>query len=433
VSTIETQRMSMIDEGKGMRIWNSRKKTVGITSVLLAGALGVGAVIWPKAGDEALRPRGAEANVPVIQQRSKPVKADDLEFQIVSSTIWPMPKLIGKGLPEIKLVSGRSPVQFELQVTNRGKHAIRILHVVGKPILKAADGKEFKMQGGGADRECGPTVVNLEAGKTVTANRFAYLYMGKPGPMSLAWMDEYCEGWGIEDLKPSKYLLRLHYNTRHGRDNSFITWAGQSGVWMGDVQTAEVPVEIVDLKASRPVVVDGTEAMFRPDGTWEVVKAEERGWKDPVEIMALADTVWKAPAAGKETQVCLGFRIAAVEKWRVRIIPNLATVRINSADGAECRARKTGATVPVDAPQYLELDSEFSQSVAYPATLFRADKSLTLAWADGAGNVWHIENLQPGRYSVGYVIRADKGPPERQNSYWVGELQTAAVQIDIKE
>jgi len=51
----------------------------------------------------------------------------------------------------------------------------------------------------------------------------------------------------------------------------------------------------------------------------------------------------------------------------------------------------------------------------------RSLPSLTPAWADGAGNVWSIDNLQPGRCLLHYVIRAEKGSPQ-PNSYWLGEL-----------
>ena len=416
-----------------------KKKTVGIALVLLAGALGVSAVFWRKLGEEAVRPQGveaaitdgtladdarAEAYLPAIQQSSKAVNADDLEFQIVSSTIWPMPAQIAKNPVDAKLTSGGSPVSFELRVTNRGKQAIQFLDAVGTPILKDADGQEWKAQHVGANHYCRPTVVNLEPGKTFTAKRVAQLVKDKAGLMSLSWLDETCGIWRTNDLKLGKYFLRLHYNARE---------TGPSGVWLGNVQTAEVPIEIVDLKASQPVVVNGVQAASLPDGGWEIFKAEERDWKMPVEIRALADSIWKGPAADIETRVCLGFRVASVEPWRVRIIPSLATVHMRSENGRNFPARQTGATVPVGAPFFLALDPNFNRSVAYSAALFRAGKSLTLAWADGAGNVWNIDKLQPGRYSLHYVIRAEKGQPQPYSYYWLGDLQTAAVQVDIKE
>jgi hypothetical protein len=236
----------------------------------------------------------------------------------------------------------------------------------------------------------------------------------------------------IDGLKPGKYLLRLRYNTRRHAERD--TWVKESGAWFGEVRTAEVPVEIVDLKAaSPPAVANGVEAMSLTDGTWQVKKAEELGWKDQVEVSALAESTWQVPAAGKQTQVCLGLRMATVEKWWVRIVPSLALVQIKSADGVELPSRKTKATVPVDAPQMLALQPGISQSLAKPAILFHAGKALTLVWADGAGNVWHIDNLKPGRYSVRYVLRTEKGEPSQYISYWLGEIQTKTVMVEIKE
>jgi len=425
------------------------KMMLCLATVGLTGALAVGAVIWAYAGEDPVRaePHGdlpmasvslpepsvegkAEANLPVILQTSKPVKADNLEFQIVSSTIWPMPARIGKSPPEIP--AGESPVQFQLRVTNHGNKEVRLLLIAGIPILQSTDGKELPVRMLGNNHICLPKLLSLDAGKTVTIKRCSQLSTYRTGSsLRLVWEDEFGTVSEIEGLKPGKYLLRLQYNTRRHADG--WTWVKESGAWFGDVRTAEVPVEIVDLKASQPAVSNGVEAMSLADGTWQVKKAEELGWKDPVEVIALADSTWPVPAAGKQTQVCLGFRMTTVEKWCVRILPSTARVSIKSADGVELPARKTGATVSVDAPQLLALEPRFSQSVANPAILFRAGKTLALAWADGAGNVWHVDNLKPGRYSVRYVIRTEKGEPSRYISYWLGEIQTETVMVEIKE
>jgi len=58
---------------------------------------------------------------------------------------------------------------------------------------------------------------------------------------------------------------------------------------------------------------------------------------------------------------------------------------------------------------------------------------MTLAWADRAGDIWHVKNLKPGGYEARYVLRANQGEPTEYISYWVGELQTAPVMVEIKE
>jgi hypothetical protein len=368
-----------------------------------------------------------QANLPVVQQTSKPVKADDLEFQIVSSTIWPMPAPLGQGPPDMP--AGKSPVQFQLRVTNHGKKEVRLLSAIGTPILKSPDGKELPVRMLGALHTRRIKFLSLEAGKTVTVERFSQIAYRVGPSLRLAWEDEFGAASEIEGLKPGKYLMGLRYNTRQYAEGL----VKESGCWLGDVRTASVPIEIVDLKASQPAIFNGVEAMSRPDGTWQVFKAVERGWKDQIEVLALGDTTWQAPAAGKQTQVGLGFRMKTVEKWWVRVIPSLATVSIKAADGVELTAKKTGATVPVDAPQLLALRPEFGQSLATPAILFHTGNTLTLAFADGAGNVWHVENLKPGKYSVRYVIRTEKGEPSPYISYWLGEIQTESVSVEIKE
>jgi hypothetical protein len=420
-----------------------------LATAVLTGALAVGVVIWTNTDEDPVRAESrsdpamaslplqepsvegkAEVNLPVTKQTSKPVKADNLEFQIVSSTIWPMPDRIGKGPPEIP--AGESPVQLQLRVTNHGQKEVRLLSIVGTPILQAADGKELPGRMLGSIHSRLPKLISLDAGKTVTFKRFSQLSTYRTGSsLRLVWEDEFGMVSEIEGLKPGKYLLRLQYNTQRYVDG--WTWVKESGAWFGDVRTAVVSVEIVDAKASPPAVSNGVEAMSLPDGTWQLQKAEELGWKDPIEVVALAGSTWQVPAARKQTQVCLGFRMTTVEKWWVRIIPSMAMVSIKSADGVELPSRKTGATVSVDAPQLLALEPRFSQSVANPAILFHAGKTLTLAWADGGGNVWHVDNLKPGRYSVRYLIRTEKGEPSQYISYWLGEIQTETVMFEIKE
>jgi hypothetical protein len=417
---------------EGGLIMSPKKWMLGLAISVLTVALSLGAAMGSNAGDDAHQePKGTGLeNLPVIQHVSKPVKQGDLEFQIVADAIWPMPARTGKRAPESGLPTGESPVRFQMRVTNHNKKEVRFLSGAGTLILQSDDGKELKVDPV-AGRLRRLNYVTLEPGKTITINGSARIQTGGPSGTCLWRDDEFGTSWLIDGLKPGKYSLRLRYNSKWGAE--LHSAVGESGAWLGDVRTTEVPIEIVDLKASLPAVFSGLEAKSRDDGTWEVKKLPEGGWKGDVEVMALADSIWQAPAPGKQMQLSLGFRMTTVEKWTVRIIPSIASVSIKSTDGEELPVRKTAATVSVQEPQLLALRQVYSESVATPATLFRAGKTLTLAWADGAGHVWHVENLKPGRYTVQYVIRADKGEPSPYISYWVGELRTATVMVEIKE
>jgi hypothetical protein len=426
----------------------AQTKLLGRRTLVLAVALAAGVAIGAKAGQDATCAEGdgcsgvAEAplqesngngpeNVPVIQRVSKWVWQDGLEFQVIADSIWPMPARTGKSAPELQFPAGATPVRLQLRVTNHQKKDVRLLSLVGMPILQSADGKELKVHLFGNDHVGVPKRISLRAGETTTVKGSATLYTGGRYGTCLWWEDEFGTNWWTDGLKPGKYLLRLQHDTRwHARANS---WVGKSGAWLGDVRTAAVPIEIVELKASPPSVCSGVEASSHSDGTWQFFKAAERGWKDDLEVVALAEPTWQAPAAGKQTQVCLGFRMATVEEWCVRILPGIAGVSIRSADGEEHPAKKTAATVSTDAPRLLGLRREYSDTVATPATLFRDGKTLTLAWVDRTGRLWHVENLKPGLYAVRYLIRAEQGDPNQDISYWVGELWTAAVAVEIKE
>lgn len=404
---------------KGGLIMGAHKMILGFTFVLVTVSLGVGAAIWANAGNDSVRSEGrsdvassnvplpaktdaiAETNLPAILQTSKPAKADELEFQIVSSVIWPMP---GQ--------AGSSPVQFQLRVTNRGNKDVRFLPVVGKPILQSADGNELPAKMSGQDHvRVLPKPVTIEAGKTITVKGGAQLgtYDKKS---ALGWEDETGMVWSV-GVKSGKYLLSLQYKTQElGHDAQSVA---QTGSWLGAVRTEAVPVEIVDLTAFEPAVTNGLEVVALADSTWRVPPAND-------------------PQGGKQTRVCLGFRIASVDKPRHQpwIIPTIAKVSIQSADGMELPVKKMAATVPVAEPQLMVLRPKENYTAANPAMLFRAGKTLTLAWADGAGNVWQVENLRPGKHTVRYVVEAGKGSQERPIS-WLGQLPTATFAIEIKE
>jgi hypothetical protein len=321
---------------------------------------------------------------------------------------------------------GESPLQIELQVTNQGKKPIQLLSILGTPILQSPDGKELPVHFFGNDHTCTPKAVSLETGKSVKIKAFARLYSVHK-EIKLWWEDEFGTNWWIEGLKPGKYLLRLHYNTRRLPDH----WSSFFKAWLGDFHTEQVPIEIVELKASPPAVFNGEEALLT-DGNWQIKKAAEGGWKDDLEVMALADGNWQAPAVGKQTQVCPGFRMRTVADWWVRIIPSIALVSVKSSDGVEVPSRATGTMVPVDATQLLILQPEITKSVAIPAILFHDGNAPTLAWADGGGTVQHVTNLKPSMYSVRYVIRTEKDASQYV-SYWMGEIHPQAIMVEIKK
>jgi hypothetical protein len=359
------------------------------------------------------------------------MQQDHLEFQIISGSIWPLPERVQKAGREAGLPTGATPVRFQLRIANHQKAQVRLLSTVGTPMLRSADGKELKVHLFGADHLRVPRYVLLAPGATATVSGSATVFTGGRHGTCLWWEDAFGTNWWIDGLNPGKYLLSLRYNSREGAEgNSAVR---NSGAWLGDVRTAEVLIEIVELQASRPVVFHGVEAQSRGDGKWEIHKAADLGWKDDIEVRALAESSWQAPAAGKQTQVCLGFRMSTVEKWWVRTLPSIVQVSLESADGVELPTKKGPTKISAEPPQLLGLRPEFSDSVAIPAILFRNGKTLTLAWADRTGQVWHVEDLQPGRYTVRYTIHGDKGDVSQSISYWVGEGRTEAVTVEIKE
>jgi hypothetical protein len=352
--------------------------------LLLALLIGFGAGLG--LGRAPLPPPRPVSNVPVTVQASEPVKVNELELQVLAGGVWPVPA-----------AGGLSPLQLQLRVTNRGKDHVSFLPILGQPILQTPDGNSVvtRCLGGNGLRRL-PDRVTIEPGKSFTVTEPAQLF-ASPGGSRLSWMDETGSVWSSDDLPTGKYLLSLQY-----------TSTGRNGEWVGKGQTAALAIEIRDLKAS-------------PSGT-----------ANALEVWALADGTWRVPAEGKQTRIDLGFRIANARKpaW-ARIFPCISAVSIKSADGKEHLANRA-ATVPAEgSPPALHMEPDVSRTLAQPALLFHSGQALALTWVDSAGTVWQFEGLKPGKYTVRYTIQAQKGKTPAEWTTWVGEIQTAALEVEI--
>ncbi len=319
---------------------------------------------------------------------SNPVTMKDLAFEVVASPVWPTPG-----------PNGVSLLRLQLQVTNLGKETVRFLPILGEPILRTADGEPLtsKNHGRNGGRRL-PEPLVLDPGKTVTVEEPLRLASGGAKGMSLNWNDETGSYLSIDMLQPGTYLLALHYNTTK-----------RKGVWAGEVRTESVPVEIRELSASPPTVAND------------------------LELVALADGAWPVPAVGKHNVVYLGFRIQSVRKpvW-ARVIPSITEVKMTSSDGQEMPVKKATAVRPARQPQGLHMEPAVSRTLAQPARIAPFGQCLVLTWVDAGGNSWHIEGLQPGKYTVRYVIRAQEGKTAQDWTTWTGEMQTATLNVEIK-
>jgi hypothetical protein len=333
-----------------------------------------------------LPPPRPASNVPVTVQASEPVKVNELEFQVLAAGLWPVPA-----------AGGLSPLQLQLRVTNRGKDNVSFLPILGQPSLQTADGQPVQTRclGGNGLRRL-PDQITIEPGKSFTVTEPAQLFSNPDGPR-LSWMDETGSVWSSDSLRPGKYLLSLQY-----------TSMGRNGEWAGKAQTAALAFEIRELKASASVTSKG------------------------LEVWALADGAWRAPAEGKQTRIDLGFRIANAQKpaW-ARIFPCIGTVSIKSVDGKEHLPNKAGTVSAEGSPQALHMEPDVSRTLAQPALLFQSGQALALSWVDSAGTVWQFEGLKPGKYTVRYTIQALKGKTPAEWTTWTGDIQTAPLEVEI--
>jgi hypothetical protein len=108
-------------------------------------------------------------------------------------------------------------------------------------------------------------------------------------------------------------------------------------------------------------------------------------------------------------------------------------VRLQAADGSELAVKKVGTVFVSRAPSALHMEPGVSRTLVEPALLTRAGPSLALTWVDSGRNVWQVEGLRAGKYTVRYVIRADKGTTATDWTTTSGEVLTAAAEVTIEE
>jgi hypothetical protein len=129
----------------------------------------------------------------------------------------------------------------------------------------------------------------------------------------------------------------------------------------------------------------------------------------------------------------LGFRVINVQPPNCSaIIPCISAMRLQTADGEELRPKKVGVAEPARALRWLHLRPGVSQSLAEPALLAHAGAALALTWADSNGDVWQIDGLRPGRYTLRYLLEAQKGKTREDWTSWTGAVPAAAVDVEIK-
>src|SRR5262249_51178678 len=99
-------------------------------------------------------------------------------------------------------------------------------------------------------------------------------------------------------------------------------------------------------------------------------------------------------------------------------------------------------------PELLGIWYDTSHTFAEPALLRQNGESLELTWSDVAGTIWKIEGLRPGKYQVRYVVQGYLWPAQEALDYeqqarsgippaklppFNGEVETAAVDIEIRK
>ena len=348
-----------------------------------------------------------DAKLPPIFAASDPVRMKHIDYQILSYPIWPTPAL-----------KGTTYLEMELRAINRGKDTFAFCAVPGRPMLKRADGKGLEARFHGGNHPMWPKMILIEPGRAALAKHFAWLYRGEEG-LSLAWYEGGKYAWSYDGLQVGKYLLHLNHEVLDSKGNM-----------TGSVLSKAASIEIRELKASREIIAGQTA------------------------MQALTDGSWLTPAPGKQNLIALGLRLTNVRgpSW-ARIIPSISKVTMTSSDGTVKVSKKTEAVVPRPEPEPYHLQPDISQTYAEVAMLSTNGQFLRLTWVDSTGNVWQVEGLRPGKYSIRYEVQGHDGKTiQRRTTWtdalrtiiqsprdwdqewttWTGAAQTAAVEVEIR-
>ena len=352
----------------------------------------------------------AEDEIPEFFPASEPVKDGDLEYQVVASPVWPMPGTDKNGV---------SIVQIQLRATNCGKDNTLFQPCVGFPYLKKGNDEWVRPKWYGNDHlRIPPTPISIAPGGSATAKLPFKLHDFSNGSLfaqngiCLCWEDHSGGYMGLEKLQQRRYALELHYKKLGSQE------------LLREIETKPITVEIRELKASAPVI------------------------KDNFEIYALADATWPVPGEGTTSRIALGFRVINRQSHSALMMPNIAAMKIRSADGTDLPVKKSPGKISHPFPELLNMWYDTSNTFAEPALLRQSGGGLELTWSDVVGNVWKIEDLRPGKYQVRYVVQGYLWPAKEALDYvnqvrsgiaparlppFTGEMETASVDIEIRK
>ena len=192
-------------------------KAVAALSVLVIG------LVVPLASGQGQEEKSQER----FTLRSKPVRVNDVDFEVMATNVWSRP-------PEVYGVAGTN---IGLRISNRSDRDLTFDLGDALRIGLKSD-KDKELVSGPVLKQFFPKPIKVAAGKTETLKLPAHLFHTRVREICLGLDRGAGYYWLTRDVAPGKYRLSLSYESKEKNNDA----------WQGKMQTESIEIEVVQGK-----------------------------------------------------------------------------------------------------------------------------------------------------------------------------------------
>ncbi len=155
-----------------------------------------------------------------------------------------------------------------------------------------------------------------------------------------------------------------------------------------------------------------------------------------VRFEAWAESAWRVPARGEQTNVALGLRVTnnADEPVRFFLLDTLK-LELTAADGEPLRFEAGRDVTRKFASLSEPVAPGKSLLIRRDASLrwtSGGDGALRLEGSDGAGGIWYFDGLREGTYRLAFAYASDRTHVGKTGGIWKGTVVTPPVDVVLR-
>jgi hypothetical protein len=378
---------------------------------------------------------------PIRIKASKPVTVNDAQFVLVAQTNW-KPAKPDKSLTDASGFPMVAPIDIQLHISNQSKRDLLFptFGTFGIRIVNA-DGKEVKLRTEGKGDNATRPVILPEGASYALCRQAELRYDENAKGAELLFYD----GTGVKSLtgplKPGQYKLVCWYAV--APDKQEKRKDGAPPMWVGDVTTNEVPIQVLDEFTKGGLT---GEQRLRPFTEPVRIRESKPVRVNDAQFVVAAQAEWTGGRSRRDIPIDVQLRITNLSKNDL-VFPKFDTVgvRLTDADGNQIGSGAGRDHTSFPRPVLLSAGVSYSLGTEGAArdigrrTVLDWNenrKASELVYWDETGS-WSIFGpLQPGRYKLAFWYAVSpRGPlkTERDSGTWLGKAVTENVTIEVLE